>query len=52
MLMGSDPCHPEAISCEIAALAPNATLVEKWKDAAADGTVATVVEFLETHTPG
>ena len=52
VLMGSDPYHPEAISREIAALAPNATLVEKWKDAAADGTVATVVEFLEAHTPG
>ena len=51
VLMGSDAYHPEAISREIAELAPNATLVEKWKDAAADGTVATVVEFLKAHTP-
>ena len=52
VLMGSDPYHPETISREIARLAPNARLVERWKDAAADGTVATVVEFLKAHTPG
>ncbi len=52
VLMGSDPYHPETISREIARLAPNARLVERWKDAAADGTVATVVAFLEAHTPG
>ena len=51
VLMGSDPYHPEAISREIADLAANARLVEKWKDAAADGTVATVTEFLREHTP-
>ena len=52
VLMGSDPYHPETISREIARLAPNARLVEQWKDAADDGTVATVVAFLEAHTPG
>ena len=52
VLMGGDPYHPEAISREIAELAPNARLVEKWKDAEADGTVATVVEFLRANTPG
>jgi pimeloyl-ACP methyl ester carboxylesterase len=31
VLMGNDLYHPEAISREIAALAPNATLVEDWK---------------------
>ena len=51
VLMGSDPYHPEATSREIAALAPNAQLVERWKDPAADGTVETVVEFLKAHTP-
>ena len=51
VLMGSDPYHPEAISREIAALAPNAQLVEQWKDAAKDGTVETVTAFLKAHTP-
>ena len=51
VLMGSDPYHPESTSREIAALAPNATLVERWKSPAEDGTVATVIEFLEAHTP-
>ena len=51
VLMGSDPYHPEAISREIAALAPNAQLVEQWKDAGKDGTVETVTAFLKAHTP-
>ena len=51
VLMGSDAYHPEATSREIAALAPNARLVEQWKNAAADGTVETVVDFLKAHTP-
>ena len=51
VLMGGDPYHPEATSREIADLAPNARLVEQWKNAAADGTVATVVEFLKANTP-
>ena len=49
--MGTDPCHPEAISREIAELAPNARLVERWKDPDADGTVPTVLEFLRACTP-
>ena len=52
VLMGSDPFHPEVISREIADLAPNARLVERWKDPETDGTVATVLEFLRAHTPG
>ncbi|MCY3840042.1 MAG: alpha/beta hydrolase [Gammaproteobacteria bacterium] len=52
VLMGSDPYHPESTSREIAELAPNAQLVEQWKDPDADGTVGTVVEFLKAHTPG
>ncbi len=51
VLMGSDPYHPESTSREIADLAPNATLVERWKSPAEDGTVATVIAFLEAHTP-
>ena len=51
VLMGDDPYHPQVISREIAELAPNARLVEQWKDAAADGTVDTAVAFLKEHTP-
>ena len=51
VLMGSDPYHPEATSREIAELAPNAQLVEEWKNPEADGTVETVVAFLKSHTP-
>lgn len=50
VLMGSDPYHPESISREIADLAPNAQLVERWKEPATDGTVEIVVEFLKAHT--
>ena len=52
VLMGNDPYHPESISREIADLAPNARLVERWKDPGADGTIPAVLEFLKTHTPG
>ena len=51
VLMGSDEYHPEVTSREIAEIAPNAVLVERWKDPAEQNTVATVVEFLQTHTP-
>ena len=52
ILCGSDDYHPTATSKEIAALAPNAELVENWKtpDAIA-GTVKRVREFLVSHTP-
>ena len=51
VLMGDDAYHPQATSREIAKLAPNARLVEAWKDADAHGTVETVVDFLKAHTP-
>ena len=51
VLMGSDEFHPETTSREIAEIAPNAVFVERWKDPARDHTVATVLEFLQTHTP-
>ena len=50
--MGKDPCHPESTSREIAALAPDAPLVVRWKDPEGDETVPTVLAFLEAHTPG
>ena len=51
VLMGTDAYHPESISREVADLAPNAHLVERWKEPAADRTVETVLAFLEEHTP-
>ena len=32
ILLGDDEYHPQSVSRELAALAPNATLVERWKD--------------------
>jgi pimeloyl-ACP methyl ester carboxylesterase len=51
VLLGDDLYHPEETSREIAALAPNATLVERWKDPDVDGTRQTVIDFLLKHTP-
>ena len=51
VLMGSDPYHPETISRELADLAPNATLIEEWKNTEKDGTVAAVISFLKAATP-
>ena len=51
ILMGTDVYHPEVVSREIAELAPNATLVQQWKDTERDGTTKTVVDFLTQHTP-
>ena len=51
VLMDSDPFHPEITSREIADIAPNAVLVEQWKDPTEQDTVATVLEFLQSHTP-
>ncbi len=52
VLMGADPYHPEVTSRRIAEIAPNATLIESWKNPERDNTVATVREFLLMHTPG
>ena len=52
VLMGDDLYHPQVTSREIAALAPNARLVEQWKtDDVVDETVARVRSFLDEHTP-
>jgi pimeloyl-ACP methyl ester carboxylesterase len=52
VLMGTDLYHPEVISREVADLAPNAQLVEQWKEPErVDGTVDMIVEFLKSHTP-
>jgi pimeloyl-ACP methyl ester carboxylesterase len=52
VFMGDDIYHPQSTSREIAALAPHATLIEKWKDEALlDQTDATIKDFLAAHTP-
>ena len=52
VLMGDDLYHPESTSRQLVAAAPDARLVENWKDgealAAADQAIRT---FLDEHTP-
>jgi pimeloyl-ACP methyl ester carboxylesterase len=50
--MGNDLYHPESTSREIAELAPDATLVEDWKQGVAlERFDATVLAFLNAHVP-
>lgn len=52
VLMGNDLYHPQPVSREVAELAPNATLVERWRDPdVVPQTVRTVIEFLRVNTP-
>ena len=51
VLMGSDLYHPESTSREIAELAPNAQLIESWKNPQSDNTVQIVLNFLQENTP-
>lgn len=52
ILCGNDDYHPKETSKQIAALAPNAELIEHWKASDAIGaTVKRVREFLISHTP-
>ncbi|MGB8683928.1 MAG: alpha/beta hydrolase [Candidatus Binatus sp.] len=52
ILSGNDDYHPKETSKEIAALAPNAELVENWKTPDVIGaTVKRVREFLISHMP-
>ena len=52
VLMGNDLYHPESTSREIADLAPNATLIERWKDdEVVAQTAQTVLDFLKANTP-
>lgn len=52
VLCGADLYHPTETSLEVAQLAPQATLIERWKDGD-DRTAAraTVRAFLQQHTP-
>jgi pimeloyl-ACP methyl ester carboxylesterase len=53
VLLGNDAAHPSETSREVAALAPHAELVERWKepDVVAE-TIQRVRKFLKAHTPG
>jgi pimeloyl-ACP methyl ester carboxylesterase len=53
VLCGNDLYHPQQISRELAELAPNAELVDRWKEGS-DQVAARrrVREFLQAHTPG
>lgn len=46
---GNDPYHPTPISRELAALAPNATLIEGWKEAL-PAAIDRARNFLETYS--
>jgi len=52
VMMGNDIYHPESTSREVARRAPNATLVEFWKEPEhLDRTNSTIHEFLAEHSP-
>jgi pimeloyl-ACP methyl ester carboxylesterase len=52
VLLGNDRYHPAVTSREIVQLAPNAELIERWKEPEViDATVARVRSFLTLHTP-
>lgn len=52
VMMGNDLFHPQAVSREIADLAPHATLVEQWKDTdSLPACDATIRAFLAGNTP-
>ncbi len=51
VLMGDDLYHPQSTSRTIAAVAPRATLVERWKDdESLPGTTTAIVDFLGSHS--
>jgi len=52
VLLGNDRYHPSVTSREIAELAPNAELIERWKEPdVVQQTIARVRAFLIRHTP-
>jgi pimeloyl-ACP methyl ester carboxylesterase len=53
VLLGNDLYHPQTTSREVASLAPNATLIERWREPEHDAAAQAAVErFLEAQTPG
>ena len=53
VLPGTDPFHPASIAHEIARLAPDAEVLDPWKDSPEriQQTVEHVRRFLRAHTP-
>jgi hypothetical protein len=52
VLLGNDLYHPSETSREIVALAPNAELVERWKEPeVVTEAVQQVLDFLRRNTP-
>ena len=52
VLLGNDLYHPQETSREVAELAPNATLIENWKESEHHPAAKKAVEsFLAEHTP-
>jgi pimeloyl-ACP methyl ester carboxylesterase len=52
VLLGNDMYHPQVTSREVASLAPNATLIEQWKEPEHQAAAQAAVErFLAAHTP-
>jgi pimeloyl-ACP methyl ester carboxylesterase len=52
VLLGNDEHHPASTSREVASIAPNAQLVERWKDPElVPQTIQRVRTFLQEHTP-
>lgn len=50
VLMGNDLYHPESISRELTRLAPNATLIEHWKEPEViENTIDSVISFLKSN---
>ena len=50
-MMGDDLYHPQSTSRKIADLAPNATLLEKWKSSEfLEGANTAVIDFLNQHS--
>ena len=51
IMMGDDLYHPQSTSRKIADLAPNATLLEKWKSSEfLEGANTAVIDFLNQHS--
>jgi hypothetical protein len=52
ILAGNDVHHPNVTSRELVELAPNAELIERWKDPEAfPRALQRIREFLRAHTP-
>lgn len=53
VMPGNDPAHPKSVGLEVARLAPNAELLEDWKEppAIVPQTIDRIRTFLKSHIP-